>query len=345
MPKNIIVMSDGTGQEGGKGNNSNIYKLFNMLTDRTPKQTAFYDRGVGTGARKIISMVTGLGFSKNIQDGYRFIFENYEAGDRIFLFGFSRGAATVRSLSSFIHYFGILPQSRPELISQAYRIYKIKDRQRRERKANAFIARHHTMWVRVHFLGCYDTVAALGFPIPLLSAILDRFPLFRHKFHDFHLSKSVENAYHALAIDDERKVFHPVLWQAETEPYQSVKQVWFCGMHTDVGGGYKEQQLSDISLNWMVDMAKSHGLLLYRYHKVSIEEEINGTMHNSRGSCISKLFSKQTRSWDSGRTDLPHIHESVFQRINNASNSSSPPYEPWITKVKHDIEPWNKSDE
>lgn len=129
MLKNIVIFSDGTGQEGGKGANSNIYKLFNMVEDRTSQQISFYDRGLGTGWRKVSGSIGGAGISQNIKECYEFIFENYEAGDQIFLFGFSRGAATVRSLSSFIHYFGIMPKSRPELIDEAYDIYKKKTNQ------------------------------------------------------------------------------------------------------------------------------------------------------------------------------------------------------------------------
>ncbi len=124
--KNIIVLSDGTGQEGGVGSNTNVYKLFNMIEDRTNKQIAYYDPGIGTDWRKVTGSIVGRGFSENILDCYRFIFDNFEAQDKIFLFGFSRGAATVRSLSAFIHLFGVLPKSRPDLIKQAFRIYKIK---------------------------------------------------------------------------------------------------------------------------------------------------------------------------------------------------------------------------
>src|SRR3989344_673006 len=102
MSKNIVIFSDGTGQEGGKGANTNIYKLFNMVEDRTSRQISFYDRGLGTNWQKISGSVGGAGISINIFACYIFISENFEAGDQIYLFGFSRGAATVRSLSSFI---------------------------------------------------------------------------------------------------------------------------------------------------------------------------------------------------------------------------------------------------
>ena len=153
MPKNIVVMSDGTGQEGGRGNNTNVYKLFNMIEDRAEHQISFYDRGLGTGWRRISGNVAGMGISKNILECYEFIFDHYCAGDRVFLFGFSRGATTVRSLSSFIHLFGVLPKSRPELLKQAYKIYKMGDRKERDARAAAFVKRHHTMWCRITFLG------------------------------------------------------------------------------------------------------------------------------------------------------------------------------------------------
>ncbi|MCZ7615959.1 MAG: DUF2235 domain-containing protein [Ignavibacteriaceae bacterium] len=138
MPKNIIVLSDGTGQEGGEGNNTNVYKLFNLLEDRTDNQITFYDRGLGTGFRKITGNISGMGISQNIYECYQFIFDNYKAQDNIFLFGFSRGATTVRSLSAFIHLFGILPKSRPELIKKAYKIYKIEDSVERKKNSRRF---------------------------------------------------------------------------------------------------------------------------------------------------------------------------------------------------------------
>lgn len=338
MPKNIVVFSDGTGQEGGEGANTNIYKLFNMIEDRTSQQISFYDPGLGTGWRKLSGNVGGAGISKNILECYTFIFENFEAGDQIYLFGFSRGAATVRSLTSFIHYFGIIPKSRPELIKQAYKIYKIENEPKRKRKADEFVSKHHTMWTRIKFLGCYDTVAALGLPIKPLSVLMNKIPGVQHKFQNFKLNETVENAYQALAIDDERKTFHPILWDPEALPYQTIKQVWFCGMHTDVGGGYDEQELSDIPFSWMKEMAVNHGLLIYSSNSISINGNPNGYMHNSRGEGWTKLFRKKQRFWDSSRTDKPIIHNSVIQRKNNVNNKEESPYKPWILDLKYEIE-------
>jgi uncharacterized protein (DUF2235 family) len=343
MAKNIVLFSDGTGQEGGTGHNTNVYKLFNMIEDRTSQQIAFYDRGLGTGWRKVTGNVGGMGISKNILECYEFLFNNYEAGDQIFLFGFSRGATTVRSLTSFIHLFGILPKSRPELIKKAYKIYKIGNDARREKQAARFVKDHHTMWCRINFLGVWDTVAALGIPIKSISVFVDKIPFFKHNFHNLRLSPSVVNAYHALAIDDERKTFHPALWENQNlKDDQSMKQVWFCGMHTDVGGGYKEQNLSDIPLVWMIQMAIKHGLKIYQEHKVAIKQDADGFMHDSRGTRLTRLYRRSVRSWNSETHGKPLIHKSVLKRLRNPHNKDEPAYNPWILKLDYEVEPWNK---
>ena len=342
MAKNIVVLSDGTGQEGGDGEPSNVYQVFKMLENRTDRQIVFYDRGVGTGWRKLTGNVAGMGISRNIRESYRFIFENFEAGDQIYLIGFSRGAATMRSLSSFIHYYGMLPKSRPELIKQAYDVYRTSAGEERKKRADEFVARHHTMWTRIRFLGCYDTVAALGLPFPMASALLDGLPGFRHKFHDFTLSESVENAYHALAIDDERRTFHPMLWDAEVvdDSYQSVRQVWFAGMHTDVGGGYAERGLSDIALAWLTRQAAVHGLRIFPKHPVDVSEDATGVMHDSRGRTVTKLYRRKARAWDPDRADTPIVHESVIRRSESTDLPGGGLYRPWILDIDHDIEPW-----
>lgn len=342
MSKNIVVFSDGTGQEGGKGYNTNIYKLFNMIEDRTSEQIAFYDRGLGTGWRKITGSVGGMGISKNIMECYEFIFENYTAGDHIYLFGFSRGAATVRSLSGFIHLFGILPKSRPELIRRAYKIYKIRNTDRRKKKAEEFIDKHHTMWCRIRILGVWDTVAALGVPFKSIAIILDKVPFFRHRFHNFRLSPSVENAYHALALDEERFTFHPVLWDRQKAKYQTMKQVWFCGVHTDVGGGYKEQELSDIPLVWIMQMAVRDGLKIYPKHNIKLNQDINGIMHDSREGFPKNLYRRKVRFWNMETHDKPIIHDSVLKRKLNKINVEDPPYISWIFDLEYETESWNK---
>ena len=303
MPRNIVVLSDGTGQIGGTGHDTNVYKLFRMLEDRTDDQIVFYDGGLGTDKQKIAGMAFGRGFGENLQQCYKFIFDNYKSGDKIFLFGFSRGAATVRSLASFIHYFGILPSSRPELIQQAYRIYAnrkqeppkptVDDMRNRsfggkvagqtfntidkaayrlsqirkediQAKSEEFVRLHPNQWVTIEFLGVWDTVPDLGIvPFRGFDSLVDRLPSWKHRYHDFKLHPSVRNAYHALSIDDDRLWFFPTIWK-ECEPEkQKVEQVWFGGSHTDVGGGFWEAGFSDTALEWMVQKALQHGINLY----------------------------------------------------------------------------------
>lgn len=349
MSKNIVIFSDGTRQIGGKGSNTNVYKLFNMIEDRVPGQIAYYDPGVGSDRRKILGSISGIGFTRNILDCYRFIFENFEANDRIFLFGFSRGAATVRSLSAFVHHFGVLPKSRPDLIEQAFFIYKNSSKKNLKKNADAFIQKHHTMWCKIEFLGVWDTVAALGLPIKWLSMLLDR--LFPYKFHTFDLSESVIFARQALAIDDERKTFHPLLWNTLSNGAnkERMKQVWFAGVHTDVGGGYAEDALSNISLLWMMREATDKGLRIYTkspaYQSLMSEKpNANGIMHNEQKSFPGKYFKRVQRNWNTQTHGEPCIHVSVFERTQNADNTSEPAYSPWIVncinKANPCIEPW-----
>lgn len=344
MGKNIVIFSDGTGQKGGVNNNTNVYKLFNMIEDRTNRQIAYYDPGLGTNGEGIAGLIGGKGFSRNILDCYRFLFENFQADDHVYLFGFSRGAATVRSLSGFIHLFGILPISRADIIEEAFDIYKISNKEKREEKAKEFIAKHHTMWCKIKFVGVFDTVAALGLPNKWLSSLLDK--IFPHKFHSFDLSDSVEFARHALSIDEERKTFLPTLWNklGDDQPKDRLKQVWFCGVHTDVGGGYKEEDLSNFSLRWMINEATSKGLIIYEkspaYQRfLKAEQNIDGPMHNELAGFIGKLFRRQRRFWDEKIHGSLYIHESVLKRTKNQANLLDPAYTSWILQFdKKEIE-------
>ena len=347
MSKNIVVFSDGTRQTGGEGNPTNIYQMFKMMENRTPRQVVFYDAGVGTGWQRVTGSAAGMGISRNIREGYRFVFEQYEAGDRIYLFGFSRGAATVRSLSSFIHHFGILPKSRPELIKKAWKIYRRRNRSSFEKKRDDFVARYPPMSATVCVLGCYDTVAALGLPVPWANSLLDGIPLFRHKFHDFKLSMGVEHAFHALAIDEERKAFRPVLWDADVEQNQTLDQVWFAGMHSDVGGGYAERGLSDIALVWLTRHAVDQGLLLYRPDRIEIAEDCDQVAHDSRSKGVAKLFRRQVRSWDSDRRGPPVLHGSVQVRAASEGLQNSARYAPWILDdgAEHEVDEWVRLDD
>ena len=356
MPKNIVILADGTGQEGGKGHDTNIYKLFRMLEDRTETQVVFYDEGLGTDWHKFTGNAFGAGFSKNVLQCYQFIFDNYNAGDKIFLFGFSRGAATVRSVASFIHYFGILPKTRPELIKRAFKLYK-KGRQikanvlRRQDdkhsrilndKARRFTHEHPNQWADIEFLGVYDTVPAIGIvALAGLNTMLGK--ILNYNFHDFKLHPSVKNAYHAISIDDDRLWFHPSLWTEKAREEQIIEQVWFSGSHTDVGGGFKEPGLSDITLEWMVEKAVSHGLRIYlgsrKYWNFVVAPDPTDQYHAPRRG-FGKIYKKTARNTifkaphpthapriqkDHTALGAPVIHQSVIKRILDHSESEEAP--------------------
>ena len=400
MSKNIVVLSDGTGQEGGKGHDTNIYKLFRMLEDRTEDQIVFYDRGIGTDWRKITGNIAGAGFNQNVLQCYKFIYDNYNSGDKIFLFGFSRGAATVRSLASFINYFGILPKSRPELIKQAFKLYRMgheataktpakpaptgdaaqntqaddsedaknwmqqgvqslvdlgnKTKEGLQqvirgeplnKKSEKFVHEHPNQWVSIEFLGVFDTVPALGFPGALIDTFVNLVPGWKHRFHDFALHPSVSHAYHALSIDDDRKWFHPTIWQSY-KSYQTVEQVWFSGAHTDVGGGFVQPGLSDIALEWMVQKAVKHGIRLYlrsiKYWNFCIAPDASDELHPPRNG-FGKVYPKKQRTWPKGAQDKkPTIHQSVLDRVDVLGKEV---YDPWILKEfpDHHVEPWGET--
>ena len=342
MPKNIVVFSDGTGQDGGTGHNTNVYKLYNLILDRSPRQMSFYDKGIGTGWRKATGNIAGRGFSKNVIQCYEFIFQNFQDNDKIFLFGFSRGAATVRSLAGFIHLFGILPRSRGKLIKKAWKLYKIKNPDTRKERAAEFVKLNHTMWANVEFLGVWDTVAALGIPNSKIDRVIDW--LIPHGFHNFELSESVKHACHGLAIDDVRKTFHPVLFEPNLKEDQTLRQVWFMGMHTDVGGGYMEKELSDIVLEWMVLHAVQHGLHIYKPKKrksPTCLPDSNGKIHNSRDKFWKRaIFKAKPRDWDQSRFGQAVVHESVLLRTASIDNKEDGGYKPWILNKDPEVEPW-----
>ncbi len=354
--KNIVIFSDGTGQEGGVRQNTNVYRLFNMIEDGSKDQIAFYDEGLGTMGNKVLGNLSGFGISKNIIDCYRFISDNHQWGDRVFLFGFSRGATTVRSLSGFISEFGLLPNSRPNLIDRAYEIYRMstrtpKKKAKKEQEKKEFLRLNRSSHCDIKFLGVWDTVAALGLPIKAVNALLDRISYFKHSFHNLALASSVHHGYHALSIDDDRRVFHPTPWfirdqegQSLLKPiaidpmkhefagqekcFQTVQQVWFCGSHTDIGGGYESKGISDIPLSWMFDKAMEHGLKRYDFHPVEVKQDIEAKIHDPRSSLPARMIYRQeTRKWDVAKCGKPVIHASVLerQRIDKS-------YDPWILK-------------
>lgn len=249
QPKNIVLCCDGTGNKYGL-NKTNVVRTCDIAV-RDHSQLVYYDPGVGTSVvrylksfRNLFLQAVGGGLQKNVEDGYRFLMQNYEEGDRVFLFGFSRGAFTVRSLAGMLFHCGLLHPYLDNLVAHASSIYN----DRNDNLDRGF-KKNFCRSCPIHFIGAWDTVESL-------------FDL-GDKFHDDQLNPEITCACHALAIDEKRGKFKPSLWdESKITPGQTVEQVWFAGAHSDVGGWYKEVGLSDISLRWMLTRAKNYGMRL-----------------------------------------------------------------------------------
>jgi len=262
MSKNIVICLDGTGNQF-KEDNSNVVKLFRTVI-RNRDQVAYYDAGVGTLAdpqfkspmakrfSKWLGLGLGFGLLKNVEEAYSYLMEHYETDDRIFIFGFSRGAYTARVLAGFIHACGLLESGNQNLIPYAIKLFRSRKRPywifgRGTPQFEVLMKFKSTFGrsVDIHFLGLWDSVSTFGWiynPIYLPYTTNN---------------KGVHAVRHALAIDERRSFFQPMPWGLKHEASQDIKQVWFAGVHSDVGGGYPEDesQLSKIPLKWMIDEA------------------------------------------------------------------------------------------
>ena len=276
--KRLVVCCDGTWNrpdhiDRGVAAPTNVAKLALALADRDAEdnpQLLHYQAGVGTRRREqLLGGGFGVGLSRNVQECYRFVVDNYEPGDKLYLFGFSRGAFTARSTVGLVRNAGILMPQHRDRIKDAYRLYRDPDKDTEPRgiEAELFRRSYSHPEVFVEFVGVWDTVGALGIPIdgfrpPLLTKLWT--------FHDTKLSRYVLHAYHAIAIDERRRPFRPTLWERQADAGdQKLEQVWFAGVHCDIGGGYRDPSLSEIPLLWMVDKARDCGLSFKPDHFVA----------------------------------------------------------------------------
>ena len=311
MARNIGIFSDGTGQAGGANpiNWTNVYRLF-MATREADGvgQICFYDPGLGSNPdegeirgpfrrfKDLLAQATGYGITDNIIDCYAALLCAYKPGDRVFLFGFSRGAYTVRSLGGVLALCGVpggfaevtrwdgfsdvikMEEVRALAASAVKDVYMIKDATARAEAATAFRKRHGTQPAPPFFVGVWDTVRALGLPgIGSLPG--------RHKFHDAILNRQVAHGRHALAIDENRQVFAPELWDESAAPPGQIRQAWFAGVHTDIGGGYGlKMGLSDLSLGWMIVEARAiaHPLIVEPGLIAELWPDALGRQHDER---------------------------------------------------------------
>jgi uncharacterized protein (DUF2235 family) len=373
----IIILSDGTGNAASSVWRTNVWRIFQALDLQGNNQAAKYDDGVGTSSFIPLAMLGGAfgyGLKRNILDAYKFICRNYDHknGSKIYLFGFSRGAFTVRVLAALILEQGlVVADTESELHNgavKAYRAYRAKGYHSIWRIEKLFrglrdyilvpvldrilgnvpyakIVRQHIP--AIEFIGVWDTVAAYGLPMDEMTRGISNWvwPL---ELPNRILSPRVNCARHALALDDERTTFHPVLWteEGENKPAtpttvdgERLVQVWFVGMHANVGGGYPDDAVSFVPLSWLVGEAVKRGLIFKAapfadpdsMKWINSSRDKDGRLYDSRSGLGSyyrygprKVSDLCNDSSVGVRVLLPKIHESVFDRIDSGCNAYAP---------------------
>jgi hypothetical protein len=312
----VLIFSDGTGQrgvradevqelEGEKIKNTNIFQMYSAI-DGQPGIKTFYDAGLGAPekgewdwtrtCRNLWSKATGWGITANIVDCYEALMKDWRPGARIGLFGFSRGAYTVRCLGGVLAVCGVAATDRGAPISsdktgagaerrraiaqEAVAAYKIKDEHERRKAGDAFAARYASEEVVPSVVGVFDTVKALGLP-----GMMNTINPYKHEFHNSELSTRVPVGLQALSIDENRKAFAPELWDDAggkgKAAGQIIEQIWFPGVHSDIGGGYEDDTLANLSLAWMLERLR----VLTGLHfpiVVNTEGKVLGPAHDER---------------------------------------------------------------
>src|SRR5450755_353225 len=326
-PRRPMLFADGTGNAFSK-QESNVWRLYEALDRTKPDQVAYYIKGVGTAAWAPLAALdgaTGIGVPSNVRKLYRFLCWNWRPGDRIYIFGFSRGSFTARTLAALIGSQGLVPAeidgipvSHDEMQSNAmaaWRQYRGETVPWHKSLPTIWLARllrdiilalyhfilRHRSYaevrkamngrsdVEIEFLGVFDTVEAFGVPIEELRTAID-WAIWPISFRNRMLSHKVRRARHALSLDDERTTFHPLRFdQSDPRPPghgepEQIKEVWFAGVHSDVGGGYPDGTLSYVPLVWMAEQVESD--LRFQPGRIDhfrVYQSAIGPMHDSRG--------------------------------------------------------------
>jgi uncharacterized protein (DUF2235 family) len=321
MTKNIVVCLDGTGNQVKARGNSNVLHLYGMLDLSDPsRQVAYYDPGVGTmGARgawstfgqkltRVLGLAFGAGIKDNLEEALTFLIQNYEPGDRVFIFGFSRGAFTARGLTGMAYRSGVMRPGAENIVPYLVTAYTKgnefgkDDWDKLDLFASMFSVRTgKSLALPVHFLGLWDSVKALG----ILRAD-PKWPYTRQL-------PNARHVYHAVSIDERRRPYREYLVKPSRAEVTS--ETWFAGVHSDVGGGFKEEpELSRIALKWMTDRALDHDLVLrpgaYQQTCAVTEADAAGRIH--RNGWIWGLLTFRRRPMSAGT----RVHSSVRARMN-----------------------------
>ena len=337
--RNIVIFCDGTWNSPeeeafGQPTATNVHKLFMACEDEATSkgdQLTWYQRGVGSdGAwyRRAFEGATGTGTGESIRRGYAAIAARYRPGDRVFLVGFSRGAFTARSIAGMIEKTGLVRDPSRRCVAEAYRLYR-RDRRtpsKRGRLASDAIEAYRTSTAvhpdaRIHAIGVWDTVGALGLS---MWGWCFNVLWIRNDFHRLSANRITDRVHHAMALDEKRSSFVPVPWKDADDRGPVVEEAWFRGVHSDVGGGYADARLSDITLAWMASRLAEAGLLL-RPNLPRVAPDCTGRIHNSaRGPLWTKVATWPR--WTPQRTAAElnqarprsSLHESVAERERRA---------------------------
>jgi uncharacterized protein (DUF2235 family) len=345
MSKNIILLSDGTGNSNIKDRGTNVFKLYEALDFNSGPQDAFaqvaiYDDGVGTQSFKPLRALGGAfgwGLAKNVRQLYKHLAQTYQPGDKIYLFGFSRGAFTVRSLAGLIASKGILDieayptdEALDLAVTQIYESYRSRHSALLEKLIYQPLMQffykpygtahsvHGDGGAEIEFIGVWDSVDAVGLPFDEATQFWNTF-IFRFKFSDMRLNPLVKKACQAISIDDKRQTFRPLVWENTTNDPR-IEQVWFPGVHANVGGGYPQQGLSLVALDWMMNKARASGLhfIIRDEDSVRTHQYVCDKLYDSRAG-LAAYYRYLPRNIAALSTECgiakPQIHVGAFHRV------------------------------
>jgi len=330
--KRIVICADGTWNvrdqmpdRGKTRHPTNVTKVARAIRARTTTgidQVVFYNDGVGTngGLDRFTGGAFGRGIEDNIRTLYRNIVYNYQPGDELYFFGFSRGAFTVRSLIGFMNQIGLIDKDGDYFVPELYACYENNEPRDSPRWKQAFRRIKVALpCPPIRFLGVWDTVGALGAP-GFLGQLFNRK---KYQYHDVSLCPPIGNAYQALAIDERRKPFRPTVWKRPAGWNGQLEQVWFAGVHSNVGGGYNPDGLANEALHWMVEKAENLGLEFDSAYLQHFLPCFNAVLHNSM-STMYRALGQHERPVGAIAADGEAVHQSVLDRLDLAECEYGP---------------------
>jgi uncharacterized protein (DUF2235 family) len=322
--KRLILCADGTWNvrdqldDNGKRRPTNVTKLARAVRPRDQKgvdQVVFYHDGIGTRGPmdKLTGGAFGDGIEGNIRNLYRLVVYNYEPGDELYFFGFSRGAFTVRTLAGFMKKVGLVEKDDDYYVPEIYACYEnghdtgSAEWQRAFRKV-----RGTRECPKIKFVGVWDTVGALGAP-GAIGKVASALNGNKYSYHDVSLNDTIQHAYHALAIDERRTPFTPNLWRRPAGWTGVLEQGWFPGVHSNVGGGYTPDGLANEALHWIVGKARALDLEFDETYLGHFEPHYEATLHDSM-SMKYRLFGAYDRPIGEHLADGEFVHRAAIDR-------------------------------